>query len=119
MKFDPHTDNRYLGFTFDTQTGINVLTDLLRLGRKKVSVQLMLSFALSKIEHRHEKLEKMKVLKESCSIIGVGAFARTLGVSRQTVYNWRDAGYLICKKDGKIDLEETVALWEAIDSWVE
>ncbi len=60
MKYDQHTDNRYLGLTYDTQSGIDVLKALLGLGRDKVSVRLMLSFALSKIEHRREKLEKMK-----------------------------------------------------------
>ena len=50
MKYDEHTDNRYLGLTFDTQSGIDVLKALLGLGRDKVSVRLMLSFALSKIE---------------------------------------------------------------------
>ena len=28
MDFNPHTDNRYLGLTFDTQTGISILTAL-------------------------------------------------------------------------------------------
>ena len=71
MKYDEHTDNRYLGLTFDTQSGIDVLKALLGLGRDKVSVRLMLSFALSKIEHRREKLEKMKQLlqiKDSISV---------------------------------------------------
>ena len=119
MKYDKHTDNRYLGFTFDTQTGINVLTALRDLGNDRVSVRLMLSFAQSKIEHRREKLEKMKVLKANKSIVSVSTLAQYLGVSRQTVYNWRDTGYIFRTEQGKIDLEETVSFWEAIDNWVQ
>ena len=119
MKFNPHTDNRYLGFTFDTQTGINVLTDLLKLGYRKVSVQLMLSFALSKIEHRHEKLEKMKQLLQIKDSISVSSLAKAIGVTRQTIYNWRDTGYIFRTPQGQVNLKETVEFWEAIDNWVQ
>ena len=114
-----HTDNRYLGLTFDTQSGIDVLKALLGLGRDKVSVRLMLSFALSKIEHRREKLEKMKQLLQIKDSISVSSLAKALGVTRQTIYNWRDAGYIFRTPQNQIDLKETVEFWEAIDDWVQ
>lgn len=119
MNYDKHTDNRYLGLTFDTQSGINVLKALLGLGYNKVSIRLMLSFALSKIEHRREKLEKMKQLLQIKDSISISSLAKALGFTRQTIYNWRDAGYIFSTDQGKIDLEETVAFWEAIDDWVQ
>ena len=119
MKFDIHSDNRYLGLTFDTQSGINVLTALRDLGRDKVSVRLMLSFALSKIEHRREKLEKMKQLLQIKDSISVSSLAKALGVTRQTIYNWRDAGCIFLSPQNQIDLKETVEFWEAIDDWVQ
>ena len=117
MKYDKHTDNRYLGLTFDTQTGINVLTALRDLKYDKVSVRLMLSFALSKIEHRREKLEKMKQLLQIKESISVSSLAKALGVARQTIYNWRDAGYIFHTQQGQVDLKETVEFWEVIDDW--
>ena len=119
MKYDEHTDNRYLGLTFDTQSGIDVLKALLGLGRDKVSVHLMLSFALSKIEHRREKLEKMKQLLQIKDSISVSSLAKALGVTRQTIYNWRDAGYIFRTPQNQIDLKETVEFWEAIDDWIQ
>ena len=119
MKYDAHTDNRYLGLTFDTQSGIDVLKALLGLGRDKVSVRLMLSFALSKIEHRREKLEKMKQLLQIKDSISVSSLAKALGVTRQTIYNWRDAGCIFLSPQNQIDLKETVEFWEAIDDWVQ
>ena len=119
MDFNPHTDNRYLGLTFDTQTGISILTALRDIGYEKVSVQLMISFALSKIEHRQEKLEKMKHLLEVRESISVSGLATALGVTRHTIYNWRAAGYVFRTATGQIDLKETVDFWETIGSWVQ
>ena len=35
-----------------------------------------------------------------------------LGVSRQTLYNWKESGYLICDPDsGKVDMKLTEGLW--------
>lgn len=120
MKFDMHSDNRYLGFTFDTQTGIDVLNALRGLGYEKVSLKLMLSFALSRIEHRREKLEKMKQLLQVKETIAVSSLANALGVTRQTIYNWEKSGYLFrAKNSNQIDLKETVEFWEVIDDWVE
>ena len=64
MTHNGHSDDRYLGFTFETEKAIHVLTDLRDLGYVHVSIRQMLVFALSKIEHRQEKLEKMKHLLE-------------------------------------------------------
>ena len=119
MTRNDHSDDRYLGFTFETEKAIRVLTDLRDLGYDHVSIRQMLVFALSKIEHRQEKLEKMKSLLEVRESISVSGLATSLGVTRQTIYNWRDAGYVFRTQTGQIDLKETVDFWEAIDSWVQ
>ena len=79
----------------------------------------MLVFALSKIEHCQEKLEKMKHLLDVREFISVSGLATALGVPRQTIYNWRDAGYVFRTPTGQIDLKETIDFWETIDSWVQ
>lgn len=119
MTHNGHSDDRYLGFTFEPEKAIRVLTDLRDLGYDHVSIRQMLVFALSKIEHRQEKLEKMKSLLEVRESISVSGLATSLGVTRQTIYNWRDAGYVFRTSTGQIDLKETVDFWEAIDSWVQ
>lgn len=119
MTHNGHSDDRYLGFTFEPEKAIRVLTDLRDLGYDHVSIRQMLVFALSKIEHRQEKLEKMKHLLEVRESISVSGLATALGVTRQTIFNWRDAGYIFRTPTGQIDLKETVNFWEAIDSWVQ
>ena len=118
MTHNGHSDDRYLGFTFEPEKAIRVLTDLRDLGYD-LSIRQMLVFALSKIEHCQEKLEKMKHLLEVREFISVSGLATALGVTRQTIYNWRDAGYVFRTPTGQIDLKETIDFWETIDSWVQ
>lgn len=61
MTHNGHSDDRYLGFTFETEKAIRVLTDLRDLGYDHVSIRQMLVIALSKIEHRQEKLERCRI----------------------------------------------------------
>ena len=86
MTHNGHSDDRYLGFTFEPEKAIRILTDLRDLGYDHVSIRQMLAFALSKIEHRQEKLEKMKHLLEVRESISVSGLATSLGVTRQTIY---------------------------------
>ena len=116
---DGHSDDRYLGFTFDSEQAIRVLKDLRALGYKRVSVKLMLTFLLHKIVHRKEKLEKMKSLLQVRDSITISGLAKSLGVTRQTIYNWRDAGFLFLNDKGQVDIKETVDFWETIDGWVQ
>ena len=118
MTHNGHSDDRYLGFTFEPEKAIRVLMDLRDLGYD-LSIRQMLVFALSKIEHCQEKLEKMKHLLEVREFISVSGLATALGVTRQTIYNWRDAGYVFRTPTGQIDLKETIDFWETIDSWVQ
>ena len=47
----------------------------------------------------------------------MSSLAKALGVTRQTIYNWRDAGYIFCTQQGQVDLKETVEFWDVIDDW--
>lgn len=58
--------------------------------------------------------EKIQILiQKDCTELSYSDFSRYLNVSRQTVYNWRDLGYLIVV-NGKIDARMTTRLWQLI-----
>ena len=77
--------------------------------KTRIDIQTILDEAAPKIVGYRKYLEKLADIatrKESCNF---SEFAGWLDVSRQTVYNWRDNGYLAHTKS-KIDIPATVRL---------
>ena len=96
------------------QVDVNKAYDLLNMfkeaGKNRIDIQTILDEAAPKIVGYTKYLEKLADIatrKESCNF---SEFAGWLDVSRQTVYNWRDNGYLVHTKS-KIDIPATVRLW--------
>lgn len=99
------------------QVDVNKAYDLLNMfkeaGKNRIDIQTILDEAAPKIVGYKKYLEKLADIatrKESCNF---SEFAGWLDVSRQTVYNWRDNGYLAHTKS-KIDIPATVRLWESL-----
>jgi len=99
------------------QVDVNKAYDLLNMfkgaGKNRIDIQTILDEAAPKIIGYKKYLEKLADIatrKESCNF---SEFAGWLDVSRQTVYNWRDNGYLVHTKS-KIDIPATVRLWESL-----
>ena len=99
------------------QVDVNKAYDLLIMfkeaGKNRIDIQTILDEAAPKIVGYRKYLEKLADIatrKESCNF---SEFAGWLDVSRQTVYNWRDNGYLAHTKS-KIDIPATVCLWESL-----
>ena len=94
-----------LKHNLDIRTTISVL--------QKLNEQLCLS--VPRIAHKEEVMEKLleysKVRMEcNCNELSV-----VLGISRQTIYNWMDRGYLILNKAKKICVFETYHYWFSKD----
>ena len=99
------------------QVDVGKAYDLLKMfkeGKKtRIDIQTILDEAAPKIVGYKKYLEKLADIatrKESCNF---SEFAGWLDVSRQTVYNWRDNGYLVHTKS-KIDIPATVRLWDSL-----
>lgn len=99
------------------QVDVNKAYDLLNMfkeaGKNRIDIQTILDEAAPKIVGYKKYLEKLADIatrKDSCNF---SEFAGWLDVSRQTVYNWRDNGYLVHTKS-KIDIPATVRLWESL-----
>ena len=83
-------------------------------GQKLTSVKELLAFALPRIENWKDRLEQMKAyanVREECNN---KELATRLDVSRQTIYNWKEWGYIVYKGT-KVDIPGTIQLWEELD----
>ena len=105
------------GVILRMQVDVNKAYDLLNMfkeaGKNRIDIQTILDEAAPKIVGYKKYLEKLADIatrKDSCNF---SEFAGWLDVSRQTVYNWRDNGYLVHTKS-KIDIPATVRLWESL-----
>lgn len=95
------------GVILRMQVDVNKACDLLNMfkeaGKNRIDIQTILDEAAPKIIGYKKYLEKLADIatrKESCNF---SEFAGWLDVSRQTVYNWKDNGYLVHTKS-KIDI---------------
>lgn len=79
-------------------------------GREKVSVSELLQMCAERIDRWQEKYEHLEALCKTHDFCNLSEFANWMGVSRQTVYNWRDSGYLIQGEKG-IDMKGTCKFW--------
>lgn len=76
-----------------------------------ISVRDLISICAIKIEKPAVHIEKMKALAENRKLYNMKELSERLGISRQTLYNWRDEGWLVMD-EGKVNLPKTIELWE-------
>lgn len=109
----PRNESTLLRMQVDVNKAYDLLNMFKEAGKNRIDIQTILDEAAPKIVGYKKYLEKLADIatrKESCNF---SEFAGWLDVSRQTVYNWRDNGYLAHTKS-KIDIPATVRLWESL-----
>lgn len=79
--------------------------------RSLITVRDLISICAIKIDKPKVHIEKMKALSESRKLYNMKELSERLGISRQTLYNWRDEGWLVME-EGKVHLPRTIELWE-------
>ena len=67
-----------------------------------------------RIEKRQERFEKLQSLAELRPIWNLKELSERLSTSRQTLYNWKEEGWLVVNSAGKADLKATVKLWKEL-----
>ena len=109
----PRNESTLLRMQVDVNKAYDLLNMFKEAGKNRIDIQTILDEAAPKIVGYKKYLEKLADIatrKDSCNF---SEFAGWLDVSRQTVYNWRDNGYLVHTKS-KIDIPTTVRLWESL-----
>jgi hypothetical protein len=109
----PRNESTLLRMQVDVNKAYDLLNMFKEAGKNRIDIQTILDEAAPKIIGYKKYLKKLADIatrKESCNF---SEFAGWLDVSRQTVYNWRDNGYLVHTKS-KIDIPATVRLWESL-----
>lgn len=84
-------------------------------GYDYIRVGELIKYCSPRIELRNERYQKMKELSQLRPIWNFKELAARLGTSRQTLYNWKDEGWIVTDRDGKADLARTTKLWEDFD----
>lgn len=84
--------------------------------RRAITIREIIQLATPRVANREEVMQKMihlSTLRNDCNL---SEFARALGVSRQSVTNWKDNGYLAMTISNRIKVKETLELWEYLIS---
>ena len=81
------------------------------------TVSELLRLATPEIDDKEEKLGLLKKCAAVRPISNISELSSKLGVSRQTLYNWKSEGYLLLDNQGKVHLPSTIKLWEDL-SWM-
>lgn len=84
--------------------------------RRAITIKEILQLATPRVANREALMQKMahlSILRDDCNL---SEFARALGVSRQSVCNWKDNGYLSITISNKIKVKDTLELWEYLIS---
>lgn len=79
---------------------------------KKIRIRDIIKFCAPRIERREERFLQLKKLSEARPIWNFKELSERIGISRQTLYNWKDEGWILTDENGKADLKRTVELWE-------
>lgn len=99
------------------QVDVNKACDLLRMfkeaGHSHIDICSLLRASTPKIVGVEEYIKKLKLRMQNRVSCNISEFAIWLDVSRQTVYNWKQYGYLVFSGK-KIDLPGTIELWQSI-----
>lgn len=84
--------------------------------RRAITIREIIQLATPRVANREAIMHKMKhlsTLRDDCNL---SEFARALGVSRQSIMNWKDNGYLAMAIGNRIKVKETLELWEYLIS---
>ena len=84
--------------------------------RRAITIKELLQLATPRVANREAVMQKMahlSTLRDDCNL---SEFARALGVSRQSVTNWKDNGYLVVTFGNRIKVKDTLELWEYLIS---
>ena len=84
--------------------------------RRAITIKELLQLATPRVANREAVMQKMahlSTLRDDCNL---SEFARALGVSRQSVTNWKDNGYLVLTLGNRIKVKDTLELWEYLIS---
>ena len=100
-----------LKHNLDIRTTIGVLQKLNDQGRRVISVKELLCLSVPRIAHKGDVLNKLKEYSKVRKECNCNELSGVLGISRQTVYNWLDRGYLITNQYKKIQVIETYNYW--------
>ena len=100
-----------LKHNLDIRTTIGVLQKLNDQGRRVISVKELLCLSVPRIAHKEDVLNKLKEYSKVRKECNCNELSGVLGISRQTVYNWLDRGYLITNQYKKIQVIETYNYW--------
>ena len=76
-----------------------------------ITIRDLISICAIKIDNPKVHIEKMKALSENRKLYNMKELSGYLGISRQTLYNWKDEGWLVMD-EGKVHLPNTIELWE-------
>ena len=100
-----------LKHNIDIRTTINVLQKLSEQGKRVISVKELICLASPRIAHKEEVMKKLKEYSTVRLECNCNELSNFLGISRQTIYNWLDRGYLILNKYKRIQILETYNYW--------
>lgn len=84
--------------------------------RRAITIREIIQLATPRVANREAIMQKMahlSTLRDDCNL---SEFARALGVSRQSIMNWKDNGYLAMAFGNRIKVKETLELWEYLIS---
>lgn len=76
-----------------------------------ISIRGLISTCAIKIDKLKVHIDKMRALTKSRNLYNMKELSECLGISRQTLYNWRDEGWLVMEV-GKVHLPRTIELWK-------
>lgn len=110
--------NPLLNLNIDVNATIRALVAMKAHGDTTIPMAVLLKFTLPKIGNSIEKMNRIKHLSELKDIVSISWLASNLEVTRQTIYNWKENGYLVFNEDGKISLTQTLELWNDL-CWLE
>lgn len=111
-----------LNIRLDASGVANILQWLKDDGRKEktgirkrhslITIRDLICICAIRVEDRQKHLDRMKYLTgNKVETLNMKAFAERLGISRQTLYNWRDEGWVVMN-GRKVSLPRTIELWD-------
>lgn len=100
-----------LKHNIDIRTAISVLQKLSEQGKRVISVKELLCLSAPRIAHKEEVMKKLRDYSKVRIECNCNELSNFLGISRQTIYNWMERGYLILNQQKKILILDTYNYW--------
>ena len=99
----------------DVGKALDLLTMCKEAGKEKIGIRTILDEAAPIIKDYASLVEKLEQLAGNHGTCNVSEFLAWMKVSRQTVYNWRDCGYLVYSGK-KVNLEIPMHYFKEIEA---